>query len=297
MGRQRACVAAVQWMRRRYSSLEDLAVSLEEPLQEAAQAGAELVAFPDGVGEALAGVLAGAELDAFAAWQALGNELAVRFEDLGRSLAETYRVTLALGPVLAGSTAGPERVSCIFGPEGDVLGIQAQTHRSPAERAAGLVRGTVLAPIETLVGPVGLVNGADIEYPEVSRILCLQGAVLLVHQACLERFNETVALSHLWREVQANQVFGIEAYGVGQGWYGRSAIHAPVELVTDQSGWLARAPDDEWPAVVTGDLDLSRLRQLRQAYPIYGLRNVAQYQRYFPVIYESGGGKAEDGAS
>ncbi len=261
-----------------------------------------MVVFSPGVDEALAppsvlvSAAGGDPLERMlAAQRALGDELRRHFEALGRSLAREYRVVLALGSVLVGSDAGLQRVSYLFGPRGEVLGTQVQTHRTPAERALGLVRGETLAPIATPLGPVGLVSGADVEYPEVSRILCLQGATLLVHQATLEHFSEAMALSRLWREVQANQVFGVEAYTVGEGGRGRSAIHAPLEMVPDHTGFLARAPDDEKPAVVVADLDRDALRQVVEGYPIFALRNVAQYRRYFPAVYaEPGGGSVDD---
>lgn len=268
------CVAAVQWARQPFSSVEALASALEAPLAEAVRRGAKLVAFSGGVGEALR--------------QALGcppgaPALQPEFEALGRRLAAAHGVTLAPGALLVGSQPGASRVAYLFGPRGEVLGAQVQTHRSAADRAAGLLVSTELAP----VGPVGLVVGADVTYPEVSRILCLQGASILVHQDALPRWSEALALSRLWREVQANQVFGIEAYGVGESCRGRSAIHAPVEMAPGGSGWLARAADDEHPDVVAAELDFARLAEVIEVYPLHALRNLAQYRRYFPAVYEA----------
>ena len=275
--------AAVQWARRPFATAQALEGSLGAAVSEAVAAGAGLVVFPAGVGEALA-----------EATGATGPALAQAFESLGRSLARAHRVTLALGPVTVPVAGGAQRVAHLFGPEGQVLGAQAQTHRGPVERAQGLVRGTTLAPIQTPAGAVGLLSGADVEYPEVSRILCLQGATILVHQGALAAWSEALALARLWREVQANQVFGVEAYAVGQGWRGRSAIHAPVEMAPDGSGWLARAPHADRPALVVADLDAAALAGVVGRYPIHALRNMAQYRRYFPALYqaEAGSGRA-----
>ncbi len=287
-----ARVAAVQWERRPFASVDALAAAVRVPLGEAVAAGARLVVFAPGVAEALAGVAAGGGSAPRqpAGDAALDASALARFESLGRELAAASGVTLALGPASVRSAEGIRRITCLFGPHGELLGARAQTHRSPAERAQGLVRGDTLEPVETPLGLVGLVCGTDVEYPEVSRILCLQGAAVLVHQGVLERFREADALSRLWREVQGNQVFGVEAYAVGQGARGRSAIHAPVEVTPDGSGWLARAPDGERPAVVVAELDPAALRGLLGSYNIAGLRNLGECERYFPMLYDGAAG-------
>lgn len=287
-------VAAVQWAWRTGGSRQALEDALCEPLQQAVQAGAELVVFAAGVDRALAEGLSGWQppygaaggVSALSGAPAPGYELHCEFERLGRSLARAYPATLALGSVLWPASGGFQRVAMLFGPGGQVLGTQGQTHRSPTERAGGLQVAEVLAPIATPVGPIGILNGVDVEYPEVSRILCLQGATILVHHGELSAFSEAVALSRLWREVQANQVFGVEAYSVWREHRGRSGILAPIEMTADGSGWLARAPDDRQPAVVLADLDFERLKAVVDAYPIYSLRNPGQYRRYFPLLYE-----------
>ncbi len=286
-------VAAIQWAAPLEPALGTLTALIHPPLAQAAQAGAQLVVFAPGIDQALAAFAAreaeppaAPEVRRFAAEQKLAMALSQRFDALGRALASQYRVVLALGSVLVRRLEGTVRVAYLYGPKGDLLGFQGQTHRSPAEREHDLLVETTLSPIDTPVGRVGLVTGADVEYPEVSRILCLQGAEILVHQGMLARFSEALALSRLWREVQANQVFGVEAYSVAEGCRGRSAIHCPVEMAPDRSGWLARAADDAQPAVVVADLDFDRLKQVTGAYPLHALRNPGLYRRYLPVIYD-----------
>lgn len=280
----RVAVAQCAWQP--VATSTELRISLESALARAVRAGAELIALSPGADESLAGLRSDLSRPSRHAL-ALDRELRRQYEDLGSWLARAFGVVLALGPALLSYPEGPRRVACLFGAKGELLGTQVQTHRSPAERALGLVRGTSLAPIATPLGQVGLVSGADVEYPEVSRILCLQGAEILVHQAALEHFGKALALSRLWREVQANQVFGLEAYAVGPGLRGRSAIHAPLEITPGHTGWLARAPTDSEPSVVTAELDFLALRKPLASFPIARLRNEAQYRRYLPAVYEA----------
>jgi predicted amidohydrolase len=50
------------------------------------------------------------------------------------------------------------------------------------------------------LGRVGLIIGEDVRYPEVARILTLQGASILIHVAALPApFDEEAWLASLWR--------------------------------------------------------------------------------------------------
>ena len=120
---------------------------------------------------------------------------------------------------------------------------QTQTHLGAREKAWGLARGDSLDVFETPLGRIGLIVGEDMRYPEVARILTLQGASILIHVAALPApFDEEAWLASLWREVQGNQVFGVEACLVGdcfgQAYAGRSAILAPVEMTEGERGRL-----------------------------------------------------------
>ena len=235
-------VAAVQWQRRGYSGIEELSRSLAAPIAEAVERGAALVVFPAGPGDEVARLVAAGRLG-----QSDGRDVPKLFARLGCDLARQYGVTLSLGPVWDWSLGAPRRLAYLFGPTGEVLGSQAQTHRNLQDRAAGVVSAGCLAPIVSPAGRLGLLSGVDVAYPEVSRILCLQGAGILIYHGVRHDGPEAIALSNLWREVQANQVFGVEALAVGPGLGGRSSIIAPVELTADGTGWLARAPSDDAP--------------------------------------------------
>ncbi|MGQ9683248.1 MAG: nitrilase-related carbon-nitrogen hydrolase [Anaerolineae bacterium] len=285
-------MAAVQWQRRGYSGIEELSRSLAAPIAEAVERGAALVAFPAGPGDEVARLVAAGRLG-----QSCGSDVPKLFARLGCDLARQYGATLSLGPVWDWSLGVPRRLAYLFGPTGEVLGSQAQTHRSLQDRAAGVVSADCLAPIVSPAGRLGLLTGVDVAYPEVSRILCLQGAGILIHHGAQRPGPEAMALRNLWREVQANQVFGLEALAVGPGLGGGSGIIAPVELTANGTGWLARAPMGDEGAVVVADLDALALEQLLARYPLSALRNVPQYRHYFPVLYQKDGTTATDVSS
>ncbi|MCD6302480.1 MAG: hypothetical protein J7M15_03015 [Anaerolineae bacterium] len=58
---------------------------------------------------------------------------------------------------------------------------------------------------------LGLVVGGDVLFPEVEHILCLPGAALLVPPGISFQGSRYAMMVRLWRDVQANQVYGLES--------------------------------------------------------------------------------------
>lgn len=178
----------------------------------------------------------------------------------------------------------------VIAPDGWVAGWQRQAHLTDAEHKLGLVGGDSLAAIETPIGRLGLLLGADVLYPEVGRILGLMGANVLVHQGawrCARAHSSRAEwMARLWREVQANQVFGLESALVGGGYHGQAAVYTVCEMTDDQSGVLAQADAEGGDALVIADLDYAALQVVVDHYPIYAMLNPEMYRRYFPGLYE-----------
>jgi omega-amidase len=181
----------------------------------------------------------------------------------------------------------------VIAPDGRVMGWQQQTHLADAERGLELVAGDSLTVIETPVARLGLLLGADVRYPEVGRILGLMGANVLVHQGAWRSADASASraewMARLWREVQANQVFGLESDLAGGGYRGRAAVYAVCEMTDDKSGMLAQADADEGEALVVADLDFAALQAAVDHYPIYAMLNQEMYRRYLPGLYERQG--------
>lgn len=174
--------------------------------------------------------------------------------------------------------------AAVISPQG-IVGRQRQTHRGAWERARGLARGDSLDVFQTPIGAIGLILGEDIRYPEVGRILALQGAETLVHLAADDApFHEEAWLNQLWREAQANQTFGIQACLIGGEYHGRSALLAPVEMTDDDSGILAQA-DIDVPACITADFDHDARRAVLADYDITRYFNVDLYRRELLPAY------------
>ena len=297
--------AATIQMRFAWASVPaELESKAKSSIKAAIGQGVELVALPEHCGLALLGILARThpelcldEVVSAAGYTNLTDclrysapALKSAYEQVFSQLSAQFRVYLAAGTVILPEKEGAlYNTAYLFGPEGQVIGTQRQTHLSKMERQWGLSRGDHLMVFETEVGRIGLVVGTDAYYPEVSRILCLRRANVLIHPMCTTAYSQADWMRRLWREVQANQVFGLESALVGglfeQPCHGKSAIHAPLSMTAGNDGLLATAETSDSEEVVVADLDFDRLQQAIDEYPIYRVLNYRLYERYFPKVY------------
>lgn len=198
-------------------------------------------------------------------------------------LARQHGVTLTMGPLLTRTADGqPCAAGVLVDSSGADLGAQVQTHLGRTERAAGYATGHELRLWDVLGFRVGLLPGADVQYPEVSRILCLRGANLLIHFAQYEAWTEAAFMARLWREVQSNQVFGIEACS---GPRGRASVLAPVEMTVGFTGVLAQTGWTDASALAAADLDLDALAGVLRQYDVGAQRNGELYRCQLMAAY------------
>ncbi len=286
---------------------QELNDRVREPIERAASEGAQLIVLPAYFSYALFGMFvidarANATLEQiarmlrFESVDALMRDRAPYVYDFAvhifQSLAERTGTWLVPGTWPEMNEGKWYNTALLFGPDGKIFGRQRQTHRSPTERAWGLNVDDQLRVFNTDVGRIGLVVGEDVHYPEVSRILALQGANILIHPAATRLAEVPHAsgngisvppdeqfLVDLWREVQSNQIFGVQSNLVGDAYRGRSAIYAPVEMTEKHRGILARAGSDSKEESITADLDFDALQQVVDEFPIFDFFNYDLYRK------------------
>jgi predicted amidohydrolase len=202
--------------------------------------------------------------------------------DFFSALARRLQIFLAPGTIIDRDGNALYNTAYLFAPDGKVVGTQRQTHRTPQEIAQGWAQGDELYVFDISIGRIGFVIGSDVEYPEVSRILALQGANVLIHSASYTTWSKEHFLIDLWREVQSNQVFGVQACLAGAG---QSAIYAPVEMTPDHRGFLAQASNVDAEVIVSASLDFDALQKVMDDYPIFDFFNHEFYARAFQDVY------------
>ncbi|MBI4786639.1 MAG: hypothetical protein HY782_06295 [Chloroflexi bacterium] len=262
------------------------------PVERAAQEDARLIALPNYAGLMLLGAIAPAAVLS-EQWPLIQGVDRKRLTDalsvlrefyvhLFGSLAEKLNVYLVPGTIVEREGDAFYNAAYLFGPDGRVIGSQRQTHRTRDEIVWGLAQGDTLAVFDVGIARVGLVIGEDVAYPEVARILALQGANLLIHPAAYATWSNEHFLLDLWRDVQSNQVFGLQACLAGRG---RSAVYAPVEMTEGQRGILAQAAQPTAEETVSAALDFDARQRVIERYPIFDFFNCDFYAREFPGIY------------
>ncbi len=293
-------VACVQFAARRRESPDEFAARVGELVAHAAGLGADMVVFPAYTGLAyLAAACPGANLFLGPGFGAAVARVFASSQDgspqtdflrLFSGLAARHHVYIAPGTIPMPTAGGVRNVAHLLSPEGDLIGTQAQTHLSRDERASGFLRGDDLKVFRTSLGLVGFAICEDAWYPEVMRILALQGAeIVLAPVAVPAPYSEWHQVRGMWQDVQQNQVFGVEACLVGLAggveFEGRSTIYATCEMTEGDTGVLTRARRTDAEDVIVADLSFAAIRGTRERFGIFNHFNEDLYRQWFPHIY------------
>jgi predicted amidohydrolase len=263
----------------------DKAANLEKAdrlVRQAARDGAQLVVLPEkwtalGTGD-----------DLRAAAEALGGEASAWASDVARELG----IDLVAGSI-SERVEGEEKLrntSLHYGPDGELKGAYRKIHMFDVEVAGVEYRESDHEDpgeeaVLTATGDgveVGLTVCYDLRFPELYRLLAVEGARILTVPAA---FTVATTRDHWEPLIRAraieNQAFVIAANQIGKhppnhrsG--GRSLIVDPWGIV------LAAAPDGE--VVITADLDLDAQAEIRRRLPSLANRRPAAYRRGAPTV-------------
>jgi predicted amidohydrolase len=248
----------------------------ERLVAQAASTGADVVVLPEkwnGIGDAavahaIAEPLEGGEsVAAMSAW------------------ARAHGITLVGGSITE-RREGREKLSntsVVFDPEGEVVAVYRKIHLFDVE-VGGVVyhesemeepgEEPVVAEIEDW--KIGLSVCYDIRFPELYRILALEGAELVTVPA---HFTTPTGKDHWHVLLRAraieNQLYVVAAAQIGETLpgkpsYGRSLIADPWGTV------VAQAPDQQ--TVITAELDRARLQEIRTKLPSLANRRASAYR-------------------
>ena len=234
---------------------------MERLVARAAATGADLVLLPEkwnglgsheillDVAESLEG---GETVDAMSGW------------------ARTHGITL-VGGSIAERRDGRQKLSntcVVFDPEGEIAAVYRKIHMFDVELGGVVYResdseepGDRPVSCEVEGWRLGLSVCYDLRYPELYRILAVEGAELVTVPAAFTLFTGKDHWELLLRaRAVENQCYVVAAnqWGLveGKASYGRSSIVDPWGVV------LAQAPDED--AVITAELDRAHMDRIRQ---------------------------------
>jgi predicted amidohydrolase len=266
-------VAAVQ-----LTSTSDKARNLEAVerfLHAAAADGARLIVLPE-----MFNVLGDAEVLQQGA-EALDGPTLGRM----RELARQHGVWLLAGSIMERVAEQGKlfNTSCLFDPQGDLKATYRKIHLFDCDvpgasqhESATMVPGREIVRAEVDGVSLGLSICYDLRFPELFRILALEGVRLI---ALASAFTERTGRDHWEVLVRAraieNQVFLVAANQAGAStpklrWFGRSMIVDPWGVV------LAQMPDRE--GYITADLDFAAQEQMRAQLPSLANRRPEAYR-------------------
>jgi predicted amidohydrolase len=161
---------------------------------------------------------------------------------------------------------GPERgvvynSAILIGPDGEIIGIYDKTHPAPWERRDGggwATVGTRADVFETALGNIGMIICYDGDFPELSRLLAVKGAEVIVRASALQRSYDIWYITNAARAydnhvyVVASNLVGPDA--LGNYGFGHSMIVNPI-------AWrLAQARGTE--EIIAAKLDPEPLRYI-----------------------------------
>jgi predicted amidohydrolase len=211
--------------------------------------GADLVVLPE---SATTGYHPGAEADAL--WDAV-SEIPGPVTDPLAAVARRLGVHLVWGTYERGPARGQVfNSAAVIGPTGEVLGVYRKTHLFVAERreAGGWAEpGDRSLVVETELGRLGVVICFDGDFPELTRLLAVQRAEVIVRPSAFMRSADIWELTNRARAYD-NHTFVVATNAVGRDpggllYFGNSMIVGPTAEVlargTSQEQWVAARLD------------------------------------------------------
>ncbi|MBI4758405.1 MAG: nitrilase [Chloroflexi bacterium] len=275
---------------------------------QAAQAGAQLLVFPEETGTHLLGLLPG--LEAMTRGKSLegalaemgGVQVADVFRAVGPAAQKIYETTFSelakrFGVyIVAGSINLPDEngelynVAYLFGPEGRVLGTQRKTHLLMIEEQWGFRSGDIVQVFQTPFARIAFPICMDHTYFEPARIAWLQGAEVIIDpSANYEVYNYWKQARGVWGRIQENPCYGILSSMVGDflgfTFQGRSGVYRPLAMDPQGGSVIAEARTADREEIVVADLDMAALRRFRAGQQVS--LNTGLYRKYLPALYET----------
>jgi predicted amidohydrolase len=266
------------------TSRDDKAANLERAealVARAASTGADVVVLPEKWN------LIGSADDYRAAAELLPSET----EEGGESVVAMAGWARSLGVTLVGGSIterreGRERCSntcCVFDAGGELVAVYRKIHLFDVEVGGHVYReseaeepGTEPVVARAEDWWIGLSVCYDVRFPELYRILALEGAELATVPA---HFTTPTGRDH-WHVLLRARAIENQLYVAAAGQVGETLPGKPAygrSLVVDPWGTvLAQAPDEE--TVIVAEIDRARLRDIRAKLPSLANRQADAYR-------------------
>ena len=149
---------------------------------------------------------------------------------------------------------------CLSG-RGDILAVYRKIHLFGEEKKY-FCSGREIKVAETPLGRTGFLICYDLEFPEMARMIALQGTeVLLVATANMHPWCYQQDI-YVKARAMENQVFLALANRIGRE---KNLVFCGSSRLVDPMGYVQAGADDRLPALLIEDIDRSRIAEVRNS--------------------------------
>jgi predicted amidohydrolase len=273
-------VASVEWKKSEWKRMDKpkaLIYKMKECLEKAVKEQVDIIVFPGFTG---------------CFYQQLNYpnknlQVLIRETDSGeyiehvKELSREYKIVICPGSYWPKEKNNFYHESCLI-INGEVQLKQRQIYLARWERELGFSRGTKIELKEIKDRKVALIISTDVFYPQVSRMVALKGAdIVLSPVGFIGEKNRALQVSGMWQEVQQNQFFTAESGFNGflgeQSFWGESVIYAPLEMTEEGDGYLERSSGQR--SLIVAQLDNKKRRKAISKFDVLSQLNREFYQQ------------------
>lgn len=299
-------VAALQLMRKSYTSLADYIIDMNLYIADAVNRRAHLVCFP-----AFTGLLPVTFLPQFAtALPRLRPESPAGMPDVSdmldtlgyfgeftyeiywntmSALAKKHGIYIMAGSTLCYDNEKLRHRAFLFDDNGDMVGFQDKISANGLEKALSVEPASEIKIFETAFGGVAILICEDVDYFEPARIAKNLGArILLSPNISTEEYTPVKTALGLNMRVQENFIYGVQSMlvgdtGLGFQVNGAGCVFSPNELLTRKNGVIAQTSGRYEPDVVCARISYDRLEDTGSPYTQD--KNPEFLARYIDYLY------------
>jgi len=205
-------------------------------------------------------------------------------------LAKEYGIYIYTGSYILKEKEEIYNAGSLFDPDGNLIETQKKMHLTDFEIKLGIKRASKMEiyslPFVKAVCPICM----DATYFETFRIAREMGAdMAILPIANLEEYNVWKALRGIWPRVQESYLYGLKSslngWITGMHFTGKAGIFAPLSMTEKKDGVLSLSPSYEGNHLITANLDLKKLHEVREKAEYQEDKNTEFEKKYVEITY------------
>jgi len=181
-----------------------------------------------------------------------------------KDISQKYGIII-LGNVLEEIEERYYNIAYIY-EKGSLIGKQVKIHPTRGERALGITPGREINAFESSIGRIGVLVCADVLYPEMCRILGLMNIDIVLNPV-VSFYRDTDPTKDARRALYISRAYDNSYYIIKAGGIGKSITGLKIvgrSLIVAPWGILKYSTDENKEEVVTADLDIDLLKEIRK---------------------------------